>query len=281
MRNLGRKPASKLASLLTGRRLEESPSSVSAAFLPRSGLMVQQRHYEISTAGTRIRDDLDPSDAHTIFDRPRCGGGLAVALATYPAGGGAAAEAAARERARESWHRRRARPQAARSPRPGPPGPPSPPATSTVRGGRRRLEGGGRGRAPGQDGQAADLQKTISDPVARKLVEWVILRSDDTESIDVQPLYGVHHRKSELALDRPAAAPRRGDAVGGPPRSRFRARLLRQGTPHHHQGQIRARPRAAAAGRPRRRAKPGAGSAGATTASRATSKTRRSTYSGT
>src|SRR5205807_4182605 len=33
--------------------------------------------------------------------------------------------------------------------------------------------------------QAADLQKTISDPVARKLVEWVILRSDDTESIDV------------------------------------------------------------------------------------------------
>jgi soluble lytic murein transglycosylase len=37
----------------------------------------------------------------------------------------------------------------------------------------------------GRTAQAADLQKTISDPVARKLVEWVILRSDDTESIDV------------------------------------------------------------------------------------------------
>jgi soluble lytic murein transglycosylase len=37
----------------------------------------------------------------------------------------------------------------------------------------------------GRTAHAADLQKTISDPVARKLVEWVILRSDDTESIDV------------------------------------------------------------------------------------------------
>src|SRR5262245_50301421 len=37
----------------------------------------------------------------------------------------------------------------------------------------------------GKTTQAADLQKTISDPVARKLVEWTILRSDDTQSIDV------------------------------------------------------------------------------------------------
>ena len=37
----------------------------------------------------------------------------------------------------------------------------------------------------GKTTQAADLQKTISDPVARKLVEWAILRSDDTQSIDV------------------------------------------------------------------------------------------------
>jgi peptidoglycan lytic transglycosylase len=37
----------------------------------------------------------------------------------------------------------------------------------------------------GRTTQAVDLQKTISDPLARKLVEWVILRSDDTESIDV------------------------------------------------------------------------------------------------
>ena len=33
--------------------------------------------------------------------------------------------------------------------------------------------------------QAADLQRTIGDPVARKLVEWTILRSDETQSIDV------------------------------------------------------------------------------------------------
>src|SRR5499433_4450285 len=37
----------------------------------------------------------------------------------------------------------------------------------------------------GKTAQAADLQKTIGDPIARKLVEWTILRSDETQSIDV------------------------------------------------------------------------------------------------
>src|SRR5256886_2687937 len=37
----------------------------------------------------------------------------------------------------------------------------------------------------GRTAQAVDLQKSIHDPVARKLVEWAILRSDDTQSIDV------------------------------------------------------------------------------------------------
>src|SRR6266404_2069313 len=37
----------------------------------------------------------------------------------------------------------------------------------------------------GNTTQAADLQRTIGDPVARKLVEWTILRSDETQSIDV------------------------------------------------------------------------------------------------
>src|SRR5438105_12201495 len=32
----------------------------------------------------------------------------------------------------------------------------------------------------GKTTQAADLQRTIGDPVARKLVEWTILRSDET-----------------------------------------------------------------------------------------------------
>src|SRR5215813_339934 len=37
----------------------------------------------------------------------------------------------------------------------------------------------------GKTAQAADLQKTIGDPIARKLVEWTILRSDETQNIDV------------------------------------------------------------------------------------------------
>src|SRR5260370_18895333 len=38
----------------------------------------------------------------------------------------------------------------------------------------------------GKTTQAEDLQKTISDPVARKLVEWAILRSAGTNSIDLR-----------------------------------------------------------------------------------------------
>jgi len=32
--------------------------------------------------------------------------------------------------------------------------------------------------------QAAELQKTVSDPVARKLIEWTILRSDESNGVD-------------------------------------------------------------------------------------------------
>ena len=35
----------------------------------------------------------------------------------------------------------------------------------------------------GKTSQAEDLQKSISDPVARKLIEWAILRSDETASV--------------------------------------------------------------------------------------------------
>jgi len=38
----------------------------------------------------------------------------------------------------------------------------------------------------GKATQAEDLQKAINDPVARKLVEWAILRSDGTNSIDLR-----------------------------------------------------------------------------------------------
>ena len=64
----------------------------------------------------------------------------------------------------------------------------------------------------GRTSQAEDLQKTISDPVARKLVEWTILRSDETESIEFNrymtfvaenpswPAVGMLRRRAEATL---------------------------------------------------------------------------------
>jgi soluble lytic murein transglycosylase len=69
----------------------------------------------------------------------------------------------------------------------------------------------------GKAAQASDLQQTISDPVARKLVEWAILRSDENESVNVNrytafinasptwPAIGLLRRRAEGTLwsDRP------------------------------------------------------------------------------
>jgi soluble lytic murein transglycosylase len=69
----------------------------------------------------------------------------------------------------------------------------------------------------GKAAQASDLQQTISDPVARKLVEWAILRSDETESVGLSrymafihanpawPAIGLLRRRAEGTLwsDRP------------------------------------------------------------------------------
>ena len=64
----------------------------------------------------------------------------------------------------------------------------------------------------GKTTQAEELQKTITDPVARKLVEWVILRSDGTNSIDLRrymafindnpswPAVGLLRRRAEATL---------------------------------------------------------------------------------
>jgi soluble lytic murein transglycosylase len=64
----------------------------------------------------------------------------------------------------------------------------------------------------GKSAQAADLAKTISDPVARKLVEWTILRSDNTDSVSVDrymafigenptwPAIGLLRRRAEATL---------------------------------------------------------------------------------
>jgi peptidoglycan lytic transglycosylase len=60
--------------------------------------------------------------------------------------------------------------------------------------------------------RAAELQTTITDPVARKLVEWAILRSDDTESVELSrymafisenaswPAMGMLRRRAEATL---------------------------------------------------------------------------------
>jgi soluble lytic murein transglycosylase len=68
--------------------------------------------------------------------------------------------------------------------------------------------------------QAAELQKTINDPLARKLVEWAILRSENIESIELSrytafiaenaswPSMGLLRRRAEATLwaDRPDPA---------------------------------------------------------------------------
>src|SRR6266436_3397781 len=72
----------------------------------------------------------------------------------------------------------------------------------------------------GNISQAGDLQKTISDPLARKLVEWAILRSEESESIELSryvafiadnpswPAIGLLRRRAEATLwsDRPDPA---------------------------------------------------------------------------
>jgi soluble lytic murein transglycosylase len=64
----------------------------------------------------------------------------------------------------------------------------------------------------GNTARAEELKKTVSDPVGRKLVEWMILRSDDTESIDFDryadfitenpswPAIGLLRRRAEATL---------------------------------------------------------------------------------
>jgi soluble lytic murein transglycosylase len=60
--------------------------------------------------------------------------------------------------------------------------------------------------------QASELQKTITDPLARKVVEWMILRSDESESIELSrytaflaensswPSIGLLRRRAEATL---------------------------------------------------------------------------------
>jgi soluble lytic murein transglycosylase len=67
-----------------------------------------------------------------------------------------------------------------------PAGPPSPiaPPSSTAPGDVAALKEAIAAARKGRTAQAMELQTSIGDPVARKLVEWAILRSDESDSID-------------------------------------------------------------------------------------------------
>ena len=100
----------------------------------------------------------------------------------------------------------------------------------------RRRQGGDRAGAQGEPSRARELQSTIGDPVARKLVEWAILRSDDNE-VDFAryvafitenpswPSIGLLRRRAEAALwqDRLDPATVRALFRQGPARSPPRA----------------------------------------------------------
>src|SRR5262249_48664637 len=129
-------------------------------------------------------DHLNVHTPTRFLTRLLAGGGLAIALAASPAGSvplpkprpeNAPAKAAMTPRMPEA-----ARQTPVRSVRSTLAPSDFPPATETAAL-KEAIAAARRGRTP----QAADLQKSIRDPVARKLVEWAILRSDDTQSIDV------------------------------------------------------------------------------------------------
>src|SRR5262249_23111101 len=149
------------------------------AFSPRSGMMVR-RYWD--RGETISGDHLNPQTPLRFLTGLLAGGGLVAALAASPAGSAplpkprpetAPAKAGMTPRTPE------VAPQAgpARSAL----APSDLPSAADIAVLKEAIAAARRGKTT----QAADLQKTISDPVARKLVEWAILRSDDTQSIDV------------------------------------------------------------------------------------------------
>ncbi len=112
-------------------------------------------------------------------------------------------------------------------------------------------------RAAAKSSQATEIQERIQDPVARKLVEWAILRSDSNGASSARyiafinanpswPSIGFLRRRAESMLWTEGR-----DAAHG-------ALLLRQEPAAHRQGPFRACAGIACAGRPRRRAGAGA-----------------------
>ena len=79
----------------------------------------------------------------------------------------------------------------------------------------------------GKDADADAAEKSITDPVARKLAEWVILRSDNTNP-PFAALRRFHQHQSELAARGSVPPPRRERAVERQARRRNGARLFRR-----------------------------------------------------
>ncbi len=93
-------------------------------------------------------------------------------------------------------------------------------------------------------------RRPSSDPVARKLAEWIILRSDDNGA-SVERYRAFIIGQSELAVaDLPAPAPR-GGAVGRPSRRCHGVGMVRKRIAAVGQGQVRAGAGDARARRPR------------------------------
>ena len=140
------------------------------------------------------------------------GGALVIALQADSAFARAGPEATACKRARENRRQARARPPQRRVRRPHPLGSRSPPSETISSADLAALKEAVSAARRGKTTQAEDLQKTISDPVARKLVEWAILRSDGTNSIDFSrymafitdnpswPAVGLLRRRAEATL---------------------------------------------------------------------------------
>ncbi len=105
--------------------------------------------------------------------------------------------------------------------------------------------------------EANETRNAISDPVAKKLVEWAILRSDDGGA-DFARYIGFHHGQPDLAEHHDAAPQGRGQLFQDRHRRGHHPRLFRQQQAAQRQGQARAGPRAARAGRPQGRRGAGA-----------------------
>ena len=104
---------------------------------------------------------------------------------------------------------------------------------------------------------ASEVKKSISDPAAKKLVEWVILRSDNSGA-EFSRYAAFITANSTLAEHRYAATQGRGHGVPGPAAERPGAILFLPVPAAFGQGTLRLRPRAAGGRRPPLGGRPGA-----------------------